>query len=80
VGAKKNGTAPDIWGQDVIFSRHPIGFLHNLRPDVCRQRLAPRTACFLLSPICGIHTRTVFPIPTPSSARRIGIGREGDDL
>src|SRR5215510_2225517 len=26
------------------------------------------------------YTRMVFPIPTPSSACRIGIGREGNDL
>ena len=41
----------------------------------------PRTSCFLWSPMCGITApERPVPIPTPSSARRIGIGRVGDDL
>src|SRR5262245_32142654 len=54
----------DGFGHFLHKQRHPIGFLHNLRQDVCRQRLAPRTACFLLSPVCGIYTPArSFPFP-----------------
>jgi hypothetical protein len=61
--------------------RHPIGFLHNLHQDVCKAAPCPQDC--LLSFITHMrytYTRMVFPIPTPSSARRIGIGREGVDL
>jgi len=84
VHTREDITGPDL---DQKIAQGLVGSIFGIS-DVAEvnryQRLAVRASRLGIPLLVGndvIHGfRTVFPIPTPSSARRIGIGREGDDL